>query len=64
VQPAVDDPFESWVQLQEANTIYGCDYYEGLVAKRWDSPYETQLVSASRTTPYWIKYRFDQYKEL
>jgi len=62
ILPSVDDPYEAWVQLQEANTIYGCDYYEGLVGKRLDSPYETQLVSASRTTPHWIKYRFDQYK--
>lgn len=60
---APSDPLTLWEQLQEENHRYGCDYYEGLVAKRVTSGYETQLVSPSKTTPNWVKYRFDQYTE-
>jgi len=62
--PSVTDPFELWNHLQEENKRLGCDYYEGVVGKRIGTGYETQLVSALRTTPHWIKYRFDQYTEL
>lgn len=56
------DPLKMWEILQEENHRYGCDFYEGLVAKRMDSVYERQLVSGSRTTPSWVKFRFDQYQ--
>jgi ATP-dependent DNA ligase len=60
---APSDPLTLWEQLQEENHRYGCDYYEGLVAKRVTSTYETQLVSPSKTTTSWVKFRFDQYTE-
>ena len=55
------DPLTLWEQLQEENHRYGCDFYEGLVAKRIDSPYEMQLVGPSKTTTAWVKFRFDQH---
>jgi ATP-dependent DNA ligase len=55
-------PLKTWEILQEENHRYGCDYYEGLVAKRVDSPYEMQLVSPNKKTTSWVKFRFDQHR--
>lgn len=52
-----------WRALQQTNVRLGCDYYEGIVGKQWDSPYVLQY-SATKTTPLWVKWRFDQYKQL
>jgi hypothetical protein len=49
---------ELWQQLQEVNKALGCDFYEGLVAKRNDSLYPLQLNSPDQTTPTWMKHRF------
>lgn len=64
ILPDTTNPFEMWDELQQENERIGCDFYEGIVGKRIGTHYEMQLVSASRTTPHWIKYRFDQYTEL
>jgi hypothetical protein len=49
---------ELWQQLQDANRCLGCDFYEGLVAKRNDSLYPLQLNSPNQTTATWMKHRF------
>jgi len=49
---------ELWQQLQDVNRCLGCDFYEGLVAKRNDSLYPIQLNSPDQTTPTWMKHRF------
>ncbi|HEV7924441.1 MAG TPA: hypothetical protein VGR14_03755 [Verrucomicrobiae bacterium] len=49
---------ELWKQLQEVNKSLGCDFYEGLVAKRDDSLYPIQLNSPDQCTPTWMKHRF------
>jgi ATP-dependent DNA ligase len=51
-------PVTAWQELQNLNTQVGCDYYEGLVAKRRDSPYPVQINSSEQTTPTWMKHRF------
>lgn len=48
-----------WHGLQTINTQLGRKFYEGLVAKRLDSPY-TFGRKAKQKTPDWIKHRFDQ----
>lgn len=53
---------QHWNAMQGDNVFFKHDYYEGLVAKMVDSLYETQLISPSKTTPYWVKFRFDQHK--
>ena len=47
-----------WNQLQNQNKLVGCDFYEGLVAKRKGSEYPMQLDSPSHTTYHWMKHRF------
>jgi hypothetical protein len=47
-----------WDILQECNRVLGCDFYEGLIAKRADSLYPLQLRSASEEYPYWMKHRW------
>ena len=52
-------PAMGWKHLQEINKAYGCQFFEGLVAKRLDSPYTTQLRSFDIETPNWIKHRWE-----
>jgi hypothetical protein len=47
-----------WQWLQDANMALGCDFYEGLVAKRKDSLYPVQHNNPDQTTPTWMKHRF------
>jgi hypothetical protein len=49
---------ERWQQLQDVNRYLGCDFYEGLVAKKKDSIYPIQLNSPDQATPTWMKHRF------
>jgi hypothetical protein len=49
---------EIWHQLQDVNKALGCDFYEGLVAKKSDSLYPLQLNSPEQTTATWMKHRF------
>lgn len=50
-------PDSAWGELQEANRILGCEFYEGLVGKTIDSVYEKQLRSDA-STPTWVKHRW------
>jgi hypothetical protein len=53
-----DDWQNPWMALQMANTACGCQFFEGLVAKRTDSPYELQLRSPEEETTNWLKCRW------
>jgi len=41
-----------------ANRALGCDFFEGVVMKRADSPYPVQLRSATEEFRGWVKHRF------
>ena len=56
--PIEPRPAEAWTVLQEWNRVVGCQFYEGLVAKRDDSRYPFQLRSAAQTYPFWMKHRW------
>ena len=45
-------------RLRAANRALGCDFFEGVVMKRADSPYPVQLRSATEEFPRWAKHRF------
>ena len=45
-------------RLRDANRALGCDFFEGVVMKRADSPYPVQLRSATEEYPRWCKHRF------
>jgi hypothetical protein len=45
--------------LQVQNLAVGAKFYEGVVAKRLDSPYPN-FQRSKQSTPHWIKHRFDQ----
>lgn len=47
-----------WKHLQMLNKLWNCEFYEGIVKKKIDSPYQIQLRGADIRTPHWIKYRF------
>jgi hypothetical protein len=47
-----------WAQMQAFNQQWGADFYEGLVAKRADSPYPIQLRSPDAESPFWVKHRW------
>jgi hypothetical protein len=47
-----------WDGMQLTNKAWGVDFYEGLVAKRADSPYPIQLRSATAECPFWVKHRW------
>jgi hypothetical protein len=47
-----------WNSMQRLNRAWGVDFYEGLVAKRTDSPYPIQLRSPDSECPFWIKHRW------
>lgn len=47
----------TWEKLQLVNREWGAEFYEGLVAKREDSPYPFSH-NATTTTPHWIKHRW------
>ncbi|MEY2411061.1 MAG: hypothetical protein QOF48_3731 [Verrucomicrobiota bacterium] len=49
---------ECWESLQAHNRNWGCDFYEGLVAKRVDSLYPKQLRSHSQEFHLWMKHRW------
>lgn len=48
---------ESWEALQQINRDWSAEFYEGLVAKRTDSPYP-RATSATQETPHWMKHRW------
>ena len=45
-------------RLRAANRALGCDFFEGVVMKRADSPYPVQLRSATEEFRGWCKHRF------
>ena len=45
-------------RLRAANRALGCDFFEGVVMKRTDSPYPVQLRSATEEYRGWVKHRF------
>jgi len=45
-------------RLRAANRVLGCDFFEGVVMKRTDSPYPVQLRSATEEFRCWVKHRF------
>jgi ATP-dependent DNA ligase len=49
---------ELYDALQDENRALGADLYEGLVAKRINSPYPVQQRSASEETTFWVKHRW------
>ena len=54
----VPGTLETWAELQRMNREWGAEFYEGLVAKRLDSPYPLHHTSASQETPAWMKHRW------
>jgi len=44
--------------LQCQNLDWNCNFYEGVVAKRADSLYPSQLSDPSREFPFWVKHRW------
>lgn len=66
IQYPLDDTIEAhrivlwnkWTQMQSLNKQWSCDFYEGLVAKRADSPYPIQLRNPKAETPTWAKHRW------
>jgi hypothetical protein len=57
--PAFAAPMDPWQRLQQVNKELGCEFYEGMVAKRVNSPYNRQTVSPEQKTSAWVKYRWD-----
>ena len=51
-------PSFAWERLQEVNRAFGCELFEGLVAKRLDSKYPVQLRSATEEFAGWMKHRW------
>jgi len=47
-----------WQDMKEFNEREGCEFFEGLVAKKVDSKYPIQLRSPNEKFGYWIKHRF------
>jgi len=45
--------------LQDENRALDADLYEGLVAKRTNSPYPIQQRSPSEESTFWVKHRWD-----
>ena len=51
-------PEAAWIHLQAENRRLGCEFWEGLVAKRNDSVYPFQRRSAAQDFPFWMKHRW------
>lgn len=49
---------ELYLHLKSENQALDADLYEGLVAKRTNSPYPVQQRSASEETTFWVKHRW------
>jgi hypothetical protein len=47
-----------WDILQQCNAALGCQFWEGVVAKRNDSIYPKQLRSPEVDFPFWMKHRW------
>jgi ATP-dependent DNA ligase len=51
-------PAAAWNRLQALNKHLATELFEGLVAKRTDSPYP-HTTSPNHETPHWIKHRWE-----
>jgi ATP-dependent DNA ligase len=49
---------ELYLNLKFENQALDADLYEGLVAKRTNSPYPVQQRSSSEETTFWVKHRW------
>ena len=58
VPPNVPGDLNYWERLRACNERFGCEFYEGVVAKRADKPYPIQLLSPEREFPFWMKHRW------
>lgn len=58
IPPVISGTNYAWNDLQAINKRLGCDFYEGLVAKRADSIYPIQLRSPKLEFPFWVKHRW------
>jgi hypothetical protein len=56
--PAEIDPQELYRQLRQLNARWGCQFYEGLVAKRITDAYPRQLCSPHQEFVGWVKHRW------
>ena len=52
------DALAFYQRVRAANRVLGCDFFEGVVMKRVDSPYPVQLRSATEEFRGWVKHRF------
>jgi ATP-dependent DNA ligase len=57
IPPQVYGTLDVWQDLQLINKRLGCQFYEGLVAKKVDSIYPIQLRSPEEDFPFWVKHR-------
>lgn len=48
-----------WHMMQKKNKEWGCQFYEGMVAKRYNSNYPIQLLDSGIETPDWYKHRWE-----
>jgi len=56
--PQYTDGATTYWDLQESNRDLGCEFYEGVVAKRADSLYPLQARSPEEETTVWMKHRW------
>ena len=56
--PAEIDAQELYRQLRQLNARWGCQFYEGLVAKRITDAYPRQLCSPHQEFVGWVKHRW------
>jgi len=52
------DALKFYQRLKQLNAQWHCPFYEGVVAKRSDSPYPIQLRSAALEYTGWLKHRW------
>jgi hypothetical protein len=53
------DAKDMWLALPHINKKWNAEVFEGLVAKKLDSPYPRQLRSPNQESPHWVKHRWD-----
>lgn len=57
--PQISGDLAAWSYLQSLNhRVFGCQFYEGFVAKRADSVYPIQLRGPEESFPFWVKHRW------
>jgi hypothetical protein len=56
--PQFTDGAATYSQARLDNAMLGVEFYEGVVAKRADSPYPLQLRSPDVEFPFWMKHRW------